>query len=283
MSEPTVTVIDARPASLWGRVAAAWRFRHYYPVLLKELALRRFRNTILGVWWLVLRPLIPMVIIVLAFTRFVTVDTGELPYALFFVSAYIGWNLFQSTVTFMSRTLMWSKSLMRKMYLPKMIIPAASIGPPMIELAITCIAFAGLAAFFYFQDGVADIAWSWRILLAIPTLMVVLLFALSIGAVFSVIALLMRDIIFSIGWVIQAIMFATPVIYPMSSIPAESRWIFHVFNPMAGLVETMRWSLTGFGTFEPLWFAVSILQVAICALLCFTFFARAETYLADVV
>lgn len=282
MSED-VQIIEARTATLRGRIKAAWQYRHYYPILLREITMRRFRNTVLGFWWLILRPLIPTVIAITTFTYFVEVDTGEVPYGIFFLAGFIPWNLLQSSSHFMSRTMMWTRGLMKKMYLPKMLIPPASIGPPMIELGITILALIVLAVIYGVSGGKSPIVLSWNLLLFPFCLVLAFTLALSIGMVISVVALLMRDIIYSVNYVMQMLMFVTPVVYPVSSLPPNVQWAFIVFNPMTGVIETGRWAITGSGSFEPLWLLVSVAEIAVIAVLCLTFFARAESYLSDIV
>lgn len=283
MATERVTVIETPSPSVWGRLKAAWEFRRYYRVLLKDITLRQVRNTILGYWWLIIRPIVPIAILIVTFHYFVGIETGTLPYPLFLLAGYVVWILFASTITFMARSLMWTRSLMRKMYLPKMIVPAASIGPPLIQAAIVAVAFIIVAIAYYVADGVPDITLAWRMLVVIPCLALALLLAMTIGSIIAIIALLARDIIFSIGWIVQFAMFVTPVVYPVASAPPEVQWAFYVFNPMTGVVETARWALTGFGAFEPLWFAVTVVEIGLIAFLCLTFFARAETYLSDVI
>ncbi len=278
-----IQIIEARSATLRGRIKAAWQYRHYYPILLREITMRRFRNTVLGFWWLILRPLIPTIIAITTFTYFVQVDTGDVPYGIFFLAGFIPWNLLQSSAHFMSRTLMWTRGLMKKMYLPKMLVPAASIGPPMIELGIAIASLIVLTVVYAFSAHKSFIVFHWGLLLFPLCLALAFTLAVSIGMVISVVALLMRDIIFSVNYVMQMLMFVTPVIYPVSSLPPNAQWMFIVFNPMSGVIETSRWAITASGTFEPLWFLVSIVEISLIALLCLTFFARAESYLSDIV
>ncbi len=278
-----IQIIELRSATLSGRIRAAWQYRRYYPILLREITMRRFRNTVLGFWWLILRPLIPTIIAITTFTYFVEVNTGDVPYGIFFLAGFIPWNLLQSSSHFMSRTLMWTRGLMKKMYLPKMLIPPASVGPPMIELGITFAALIVLTVIYGFSDGKSYIVFSWGLLLFPVCIILAFILALSIGMVISVVALLMRDIIYSVNYVMQMLMFVTPVVYPVSSLPPNVQWAFVVFNPMTGVIETARWSITGSGAFEPLWFLVSLVEISVIAVLCLTFFARAESYLSDIV
>jgi lipopolysaccharide transport system permease protein len=99
----------------------------------------------------------------------------------------------------------------------------------------------------------------------------------------SIVALYIRDVVFSVGYFVQVAMLITPVLYPMSAIPKHLHWIIFSLNPMAAVVETSRWALTGEGEFLPLWLLLSALEIAIISVACLIFFLRAETYLADAI
>lgn len=283
MSNNDVLVIEARPTNLLGRIKSAWQYRHYYPILLKEITLRKFRNTVLGFWWLILRPLIPVIAATVAFTYFVAIDTGDLPYGIFFLTGFIIYNTVESLLMFMSRTMMWTRNIMKKMYLPKLLVPLASIGPPMVELGITIIALIVLATFYYFTQDVFYIEWGFKLLLFLPCVLLAMVLAISIGMVVGVIALVMKDIVYSIRYIMQLVMFITPVIYPLSSVPENLQWVFVAFNPMTGLIETSRWALTGFGSFDAILLLISTVQITVIAFLCLSFFSRADSFLSDIV
>jgi lipopolysaccharide transport system permease protein len=278
-----IQVIEARPATVRARVKAAWQYRRYYPILLREITMRKFRNTLLGFWWLILRPMIPTVIAIVTFTYFVQVDTADVPYGIFFLAGFIPWNLLQTSSHFMSRSMMWTRSIMKKMYLPKLLVPIASVGPPLIELLITIAALIIMIVVYSFTQDQFRFTFTWRLLLFPVSIILSFIMALSVGMVISVIALFMRDIIYSVNYVMQMLMFVTPVLYPVSSVPENLQWLFIVFNPMTGVIETSRWALTGSGVYDPLWLLVSIVEIGLIALLCLTFFARAESYLSDIV
>ena len=278
-----IQIIEARPATLLGRMKSAWLYRGYWPILFKEITMRKFRNTVLGWWWLILRPLIPVVAATITFTYFVAIDTGDLPYGIFFLASYIVWNLLEALLMFMSRTMMWTRNIMKKMYLPKLLIPLASVGPPLVEMAITIVALFVLAGFYYFTQDVFYIEFELKFLLFPLCLILAMILALSIGMVVGVIALIMKDIIYSIRYVMQLLIFVTPVIYPLSSLPENAQWAFIAFNPMTGIVETCRWSLTGFGDWSPILLLVSTVQVLLIAFVCLTFFSRADSFLSDMV
>ena len=128
MTDSIVTIIEARPKLLGARLAAVWQYRAFYPLLFKEICMKKFRGTLLGVWWLVIRPMVPTIFAILVFTFMVPMDSGGLPYAIFYFSGFVTWNVFHSTVIFMPRTLLWMQGMMKRTYFPKMLVPLASVG-----------------------------------------------------------------------------------------------------------------------------------------------------------
>jgi len=276
-------VIEARPTSIVGRFRDAWKYRRYYPILLKEITMRKFRNTVLGFWWLIIRPLIPVVIAIVTFTYFIEMDTGDLPYGIFFMAGFIVWNVVESTLQFMARTMMWTRNIMKKMYLPKLLIPFASIGPPAIELGIVIIAFFVLLGYYYYTVDIFYLQWDIGLLLFPVCVFLAAALSIAIGSVIAMVALVMRDIIYSVRYVMQLIMFITPVIYPLSAVPEDVQWVFIALNPMTGVIETSRWALTGFESFDPILLLISVIQITLICLLCLTFFSRADSYLSDIV
>ena len=215
MTEVALTIIEARPKTLGARLFALWQYRGFYALLLKELTLKKARGTLLGVWWLIIRPLIPAVVAVVTFTFIIRIDTHGLPYVIFFFSGFTTWQIFQGTVGFMPRTLLWMRGMMRRTYFPKLLVPLAAIGPPLIELAITCVLFAAAVVFIFITTGTTHLRFGWVTLWFPACLFLALLFGLSFGMVLSVIALFFRDIIFTVSYFTQLMLFLTPILYPV--------------------------------------------------------------------
>jgi lipopolysaccharide transport system permease protein len=283
MPAERLTIIEPRPERLGARLRELWRFRHFYPFVFRELMLRRVRRMLLGSWWLVLRPLIPTAMAVVTFTFVASIDSEGLPYAVFFLSGFLTWNIFHSTLGFAPRSLMWMQGLMRRTYFPRLLVPLAALGPPLIEFAIVIAFFLASLAYFWLQDGVVYLWLSPALLLVPLCIGLALLLAICVGMVFAVIALFVRDVIYSVGYVVQIMMLLTPVIYPLSALSEPFRTIMAVVNPMAMLVETTRWALTGAGAFEPLLFAIACLVLALLVVGCLWLFLRVETALGDMV
>ena len=278
---PTV-VIEAEPDTMWARLKAVWRYRGFYGFLFKEITTRRSRGTLLGFWWLILRPLIPAAALIFVFSSVRPLDTGDaVPYPVFFLSGYIPWRLFQSAMLQLPRTLGWTASIMRKTYFPRLLVPLAGFGNTLIELAVLSVAFGIVVGVTTWNSGMMPLQLGWQTLWLIPSFVAALLFALAVGMVVGVVALFFRDIIFSTRFVVQVCMFLTPVVYPITWVPETYRWLVYVLNPMAQVVTVSRWALTGQGAFEPAFVMLSYGSILVILAASLTFFFRAEALLGD--
>jgi lipopolysaccharide transport system permease protein len=243
--------------------------------------MRKARGTLLGVWWLILRPLIPALGYITTFTVVAPISTGhEVPYPIFFLSGFIPWRLFEGTLTTLPRTLMWTRSIMQRTYFPRLLVPLSGFGPVLIELAILVVlllGYVGVSAW----GGEMPLRLGWHTLLLVPCLLAALLLALAFGMVFSVVALFFRDVVFTVGYVAQLFMFATPVLYPVTFVPEKYRWVVYALNPMAEVVTMSRLALTGRGEYEPWLLVQSFATILVLFTLGVAFFLRAERHLGD--
>lgn len=276
-----VTVIEARPDTIAGTLRAMWRHRGFYRFLFKEILLRKARGTLLGVWWLILRPLIAAIGYIVAFSVVAPIATGhQVPYPIFFLSGFIPWRFFEGTLTTLPRTLMWTRGIMQRTYFPRLLVPLAGFGPVLIELAILVtllLAYVGVA----WWGGEMPLRLGWHTWWLVPCLLAALMMALAFGMVLSVVALFFRDVVFTVGYVAQLFMFATPVLYPITFVPEQYRWVVYTLNPMAAVVTTSRLALTGRGEYEPWLLAQSFATILVLFVLGVTFFLRAEQHLGD--
>jgi lipopolysaccharide transport system permease protein len=278
---PTV-VIEATPDTIPARLVEVWRYRKFFSFLFKEITGRRARGTLLGWWWLILRPLIPAAIMIFAFSAVRPVDTGSsVPYALFFLSGYIPFTLFQMSMRFLPRTLGWTRSIMSKTYFPRLLVPMAGFGNPGIYVAVLVVAFIVITAAITWNTGTMPLQLGWRVLWVIPALVQTMMFSLAIGMVLGVVALFFRDIIFTARFGAMIFLVVTPVIWPIDWIPAAWRWLLYALNPMAQAVLVSRWALTGDGVFEPGFAALSFGTTTVMLLVATVFFLRAERLLGD--
>jgi lipopolysaccharide transport system permease protein len=177
---------------------------------------------------------------------------------------------------------MWTRGIMQRTYFPRLLVPLAGFGPVLIELAVLSVVFAAFVVTSCWGSSAPfPLRLGWETWWLLPCLIGALLFATAFGMVFSVVALFFRDVVFTVSYVAQMVMFVTPVLYPVTFVPESFRWLLYVLNPMAQIVLVSRWALTGRGEFEPLFVAIAFGSIAAVFAAGVTFFLRAETHLGD--
>jgi len=281
VSAPTV-VIEARPETSVARLKALWRFRGFYGFLFKEITTRKSRGTLLGFWWLIIRPVIAAVAMIAVFASVKPLGPAtDVPYSVFFLSGFIPWRLFQSAVTQLPRSLMWMQGIMRRTYFPRLLVPLAAFGTTLIEFAVLCVVLAVAVGIIVAGGAPFPLDIRWETLWLLPCLLAALAFALAFGLILSVVALFFRDVVFSISYIAQAVMFLTPVVYPPTFVPESYRWLLFTVNPMAQVVNVSRWALTGRGELDLPFLLLSFGMILVALALALAFFVRAEAQLGD--
>ena len=220
--------------------AASWREIWEYRQLLFLFCWREFRSrykqTILGLGWAVLQPVMTMVVFSTLLGRIAKIDAGNgVPYPLFVFSGTLAWQVVQGGLLRSSSSLVDSGSLLSKVYFPRIYLPMA---PLTVALVDFCVAFVIMLGFFAWYG----ILPSPRILLVFPLLVVLAIAALSVALWLSALNVDARDIKHATPFLAQMWMFLTPVVYPRAKIPAE--WLpIYDLNPMVALIEAVRWAL----------------------------------------
>jgi lipopolysaccharide transport system permease protein len=249
-----------------------------YRELLWVLILRdirvRYKQTVLGAAWVMLRPLLGMTVFTLVFGMLVKVPSDGYPYAIFVFSALLPWNFFAGAVGAAGNSLVGSSGLISKVYFPRLIIPAASVGSGIVDLAVCSLFLMVLLPFF-------GVAWGVN-LVAVPLLTLAVLFlALGVGTLFSALIVAYRDFSAVMAFLLQFWMFATPVVYPSSLVPEAWRWILHL-NPMAALVEGFRSAFLG-KPFDVFGLSVSVALAVAVFMAGVAYFERVEGRFADII
>ena len=274
---PAADVVRIRPSSGWRalNLKELWRYRE----LLWFLALRdiklRYKQTALGVAWAVLQPLLTMFVFTIIFGLLANVPSDGLPYPLFVLTALLPWQLFAYALTQSSNSLVAEQRLITKVYFPRLLVPLASVISGLADFAVAFALLLGMMAWY-----AVPLTWA---LLAVPLLVVfAVATALAIGVWLAALNVQYRDIKYTIPFLTQIWMFATPVGYPSSLVPEAYRPLYGL-NPMAGVVEGFRWALLGQG--EPPTARVAVSALTVVALLVggMYYFRRLERVFADVI
>lgn len=279
----TTIVIEARPDTIPARLKSLWQYRAFYGFLFKELTLRKARGTLLGVWWLIIRPIIPAAVLIFMFGSARPIDTGMsgVPYPIFLLSGYVPFILFYSGLRYVPRSLRWAQSIMRRTYFPRLLVPLAGFGTTFIDFAVLSAAFWILIGIGAWRGEPFPLVFGWHTLWLLPCLLASFLLALSFGMVFSVVALFFADVIFSLRFFAMLVMVTSAVFYPVTFWPESYRWALYIFNPMVQVVTTSRYALTGQGALELPFLLLSFGTVLVTLTLSVWFFLRAETLLGD--
>jgi lipopolysaccharide transport system permease protein len=278
--EKPVWVIEPRGEGVLSRLREMGRYRrligHFGRLALQKIYIR----TRLGILWVFIRPLFPILVGTVVFRDLVGVSSGPVPYFLFYLTGMSFWNLFSEGLQWTTRSLELNRRLLKKLYFPRLILPLSYLAPALVNLLIYGVLIVGVS-FFYSQSGVFHHApGAMKIAASLGAVAAVLALALGLGLWTSVLGADARDVRFTVGYILNFWHYFTPVIYPLSSIPESARWAV-VLNPVAGLVETFKWGVLGVG--HPgkwaLWTALAFTGIVFVSGL--VFFARYETKMLD--
>jgi lipopolysaccharide transport system permease protein len=277
---PPVPTLRIRARPGWRPIdfPELWRYRE----LVWFLALRdiqvRYKQTALGAAWAVIQPLFTMLVFSVFFGYLGGMGKrieGGIPYPVYTYCALLPWQLFAYALTQGSNSVVASRGLITKVYFPRLLVPAAPLLCGLLDFAISFVLLALLMAWYGITPGWAVLTLPLFVLLAIATSLAATLWLSALNALY-------RDVQYTLVFLTQFWLFATPVAYPSSIVPADWRWLLGL-NPMSGVVEGFRWSLLGAA--EPpgpmLW--VSVVSVAALLAGGLFFYRRMEKVFADLV
>jgi len=271
-----VTVIE--PSRGWRRLdlRELWAYRELLVALTVRDIKVRYKQTVLGAAWAILQPFMAMVVFTIFFGRLANMPSDGYPYPIFVYSALVPWMFFTNAITSSSNSLIGSAHLVSKVYFPRLIIPLSAVGVGLVDFAIAASILIAMMLFY-------GVGWSLNLLMA-PVLLVAIAFtALGAGTCLSALTVAYRDFRYVVPFLTQLWIYLTPIMYPTAIVPAPWRWAWGL-NPMAGLVDTFRYSLVGWpDDWNPTVFLISG-SLAICIFFAGIFyFRRVERNFADIV
>jgi lipopolysaccharide transport system permease protein len=278
---PSVPLVVIEPTRGWAALGlrAVWEYRELLGFLVWRDLKVRYKQTLLGVAWIVLQPLVSMVVFSALFGRLLKVPSGGVPYPIFAYAALLPWNYFARSLTRSSTSLVGSAHLITKVYFPRLIIPISGVLSGLVDFGVAFLVLGGLMAYY-------GIGPTWAIVLLPAFLLLALLTALGFGMWLSALNVRYRDVNYLVPYLVQIWMYVTPVIYGSTLIPERFRFLLGL-NPMTGVVEGFRWALLGRHLADaqpprPL-FALSIAIALLVLISGAVFFRNTERTFADVV
>jgi len=232
--KPLLTIVPSRG---WValNLADVWTHRELLYFLTWRDIKIRYKQTALGAVWAVIQPLFPMLIFTLFFGRLAKMPSDGIPYSVFAYAALLPWTYFASAVGNSSSSVVGSSNLISRVYFPRLIIPASAVLAALVDFAIAFLLLGGLMLWH-------RIPLTASALMLVPLIALVTLLALGFGMLLAGLTVKYRDFRFALPFLIQVWMFATPVIYPASLVPAKWRWVL-ALNPLTGVIEGFRSAL----------------------------------------
>ncbi len=272
-----IPIFLIRPVSSWSSIGLKelWEYRELLYFLVWRDVKVRYKQTALGAAWAIIQPLMMMVVFSLFFGYLAKVPSDGIPYPIFTFCALLPWQLFAHALTESSNSLVANERLITKVYFPRLVVPIAAVLGGMVDFAV---AFAILVVMMLYYGIVP----AWAIVTLPAFILLAIMTALGVGLWLSALNVQYRDVRYTIGFLIQFWLFATPVAYSSSIVPERWRPLYGL-NPMAGVVEGFRWALLGKPERPGALLAVSVAVVILILVGGLYYFRRMEQEFADVV
>ncbi len=264
--EPPSGLFDLHLRELW-----AYRELLYFFVW-RDVKVR-YKQTFIGVLWVVLQPLLTMGVFTLFFGRLAKLPSDGLPYPVFYFTALVPWTYFSTALQSCTSVVVDNQRVITKVYFPRLVLPLSAVVSGLVDFAIGFLVILVVTATYGIKPTVAVLWLPILLLLAVLT-------ALGVGLWMSALNALYRDVRYVVPFLVQFWMFASPVAYPSSIVPERWRWLYGL-NPMAGVIDGFRWALTGHGAAPGPLILASASAVMVVAIGGLLFFQRMEGAIAD--
>lgn len=262
-------------------IAGIWRYRELLQILVWRNVAVRYKQSVIGIGWAVLRPVVSMVVLAIVFGHLLNISTGDTPRAIFYYSGLLPWLYFATTLSSASGSLVSGAGIATKARFPRLILPISYLFTGLVDLVLSMFVFAGMM--IWHRDS---ITLSWTILTVPLFVALAMLTAFSISLWLAALMVRYRDVAHVIPFLTQVGMYFCPVIYPMETVAGglSSGWqLLYSTNPMVAVIEGFRWAMLGGNPPD-----VSAMTVGITVMLGIlagglVIFRRVERELADIV
>jgi len=262
------------------RAREVWHYRRVLLFFSLKSLQSLYSKTHLGVWWIFIRTLVPLLVGSFVFGTVMNISSGGVPYLVFFLTAQIPWNCFDGPLVSGSRGLEINRQLLVKLYIPRIILPVAGLTRGAVEPVIVALVLLGSLVYYRVTDGTWYVRPEPQFLAGLASVALSLAFALSLTLWTSVWQARGRDTKFVLRYVVGFWVFFTPVIYPLSQVPPDLRWLMHL-NPMTAPVETFKWAVLPGMEHSWSWFLYSMAVTGVIFLGGVWYFTRSESATMD--
>jgi lipopolysaccharide transport system permease protein len=253
-----------------------WRYRELFLFLAWRDILVRYKQTVVGVAWGMIRPILMMIILTVVFGRLAKMPSGGVPYPLLVFCGMLPWQFFSAALSESGGSLVRNSGMISKVYFPRMIVPASSVITSFVDFLISSVLMVGLMVYYGFMPGPQALALPLFILLAFAT-------AFGAGLWISALMVRYRDFRFIVPFVVQFGLYVSPVGFISSVVPEQWRFLYSL-NPMAGVIDGFRWAILG-GEHEIYWngFLLSSGMVILIITTGIRYFRHTERTFADII
>lgn len=246
----------------------------FYFLIVRDIKVR-YKQTVLGGLWAIIQPLFMMIVFTLFFGRLAGVSSDGVPYPIFNYSAMVAWTYFSNAITSSSNSLIQESNLISKVYFPRLLAPLAPVVAFLLDFVVSFIILIAMMLYYGIHPTIMT--------LTLPLLVVLMMLTASgVGMFLAALNAQYRDIRYTITFLVQLWMFASPVVYSVSLIPEKYR-LLYALNPMAGVIEGFRSALLGTVAFPTQMLLVSTLVSVVMFVVGIFYFKRTERYFADVI
>ncbi len=239
-------IIEAQRGLLDLRLGELWRYKDLVMLFVRRDFVSIYKQTVLGPIWYLIQPLLTTLTFTFIFGSIASLPTDGLPQFLFYMSGTVVWSYFASCLTKTSETFVQNANLFGKVYFPRLAVPISILISNLITFLIQFAMFLAFVLYFILRGAPIQVNWLWIALSPILMLMMAGL-GLGFGIIISSLTTKYRDLRFLVTFGVALLMYAAPVIYPVSSIPARFQWVI-LANPMTPIIEAFRYAFLGAGT-----------------------------------
>jgi lipopolysaccharide transport system permease protein len=273
---PDEPLFSITPRSGWVdlNLRELWAYRELLYFLTWRDIKVRYKQTVLGVSWAILQPVVSMVVFTLFFGKLAHIPSDGIPYPIFAYAGLLPWTFVSNAVSGAGDSLVGSAALVTKVYFPRLVIPCSAVSAALVDFAIAAVVLFLMMIWY-------GVTFHWQVLMLAPLAIIAVLLAAAVGMWTSALNVKYRDVRYALPFLIQVWMFATPIIYPASIVPERGRWLLNL-NPLTGVIEGFRSALFG-RSFH--WGDLGAATAITLAGLVYSAYAfrRMERYFADVV
>jgi len=270
----TVTVVRPRAGLFEFGISELWRSRELLGFFTWRDIKVRYKQAVLGILWALISPFMKMVVFSVVFGRLAGIESEGYPYPLFLYAGLLPWEFFSAALARSSQSVVMGRSMLTKVYFPRLIFPVAAVGAHLVDFAISFAILIGMMVHYHFVPGL-------NILAVLPLTLLTIMAALSVGILVSALNTAYRDFRHLLPFMVQLWMFLSPVIYPVSILPERFRWVLWL-NPLTGIIDGYRYAILGRALHWPS-LAISIVSMTVVLFFGLLVFRRTERRFADIV